>query len=403
MNTTTTTNNNMNTEELYAEYLSSYATSAPTTTNVKLASEAQIKYYTDLCVQRSLVPDANASKLSSFEIRTKIEELKKIPYSLPMSEKQRSTILSVLERCPQINISVLKPKWEEMDVKEASVFIGELFTLERTHRSEQPISPAQVSKILRMYLCPDVIFTDTGWVETYEVHDGKRMLVIPPSSVIKEWIATNMSSADANAFISKYNVPYINWSKTRISAEQQQMIRTLEARCANIRTTSGAQEARTDEHGNVIQVEILSKKEWAPVGYNSLSDLEIYMLDKDSASKYIEQLQVVLADKDGIKFSPEPMHGDRLEALRTGDGDKGVDNDIESMANFIHGLFAQLGEELELEDIALAETKTTALTHDVIKRIRELIAHAITVGISFNAIDNLLDLVPNVRAELYAR
>lgn len=371
----------------------------------------QIKFYCDLCRQKVQLIDTAHEEWTFEEMSEEIGRLRGLKSQVLLTAKQKKTIEDVLKRTPEIDINEIAPAWAMCDIEEASTLIGKLFEMERTFRDKRQCTDAQADKMLRMYLCPDVDFTETGWVERYEVVDGRRMLIIPDSKIVLKWLKDNVNSADANAFISKYNAEYIKWATTRVSPEQKRYIQTLEGRCANLYSAGKAVEQVADIEGNLIADNPTTRgahpREYAPVGYNPLTPLQMYQMSKDDAAKYIECLQVTLSDREQIKFTPEPMNGDRMEDKRVGTGDTAVDNDIAAMANFIHGIYAQLGEELTQEATELAETPTSdfsnpAFAPKLIEQVRALIAHAITVGVGFGSIDYMLDEVPNVRVALGA-
>lgn len=371
-------------------------------------TEKQIKYYNDLCKQKGVKPKKEKKVVEwSFEkMSEKIGELlgmQSTQSASGMTEKQMKTITDVLERSPDVNINKINPDWKKLDVAGASELIGKLFDVEREQRNLRPATDAQINKMIRMFLCPDVNFEDVGYEKQYTTYEGKKMYVIPTSNDLGHWVQTNVNQQAASDFIAKYRVEYMNWSRTRVSKEQSAMIRTLEERCANIRSAGSAHEQVTDINGDPIADTSVSKSEWCPVGYNKLTDLQLYLMSKKDASDYIDILQTTLADKEQIKFIPEEMKGDILESKRAGEGDTAVENDIDAMSNFIYGIFAQLGEDLMPEDEQVAQTRTDKLEYSDISYIRSLLARAMAFGVSFSVIDNLLDLVPNVREELYAK
>ena len=370
------------------------------TSSYRKCSDAQIKYYNDLCAQKNQAVDATHSTWSYDQMSAKIGELRAIQVPMLLTQKQANTINDILQRTPSIDINTIAPYWQKYNIAQASELIGKLFDMERTQRHLKPISEAQAQKILRMYLCPDVQFDEIGWVDEYVTYEGRRMLKLPNSEVMYNWLLQNVNAEKGSAFITKFNVPYLNWSRSRISPEQTSMIRTLEARCANLSSAGASHEVSTDSEGNVLANDSASRKEWCPLGYNALSELEIYMLSKTDASKYIEELQRTLADKELIKFPSEPMYGDFVEEKRVLDGKSALNKDAQNMSNFIHMIYSQLGEDLTQEADQVAQTPTKSMTRDDISFIRELIGHAITRGISLKMLTEALDDVPSVRDDL---
>lgn len=364
-------------------------------------TDRQVKYYNDLCRQKGVAPIDLTNK-NYDEVSSLIGELKGMKGLDLITPKQKETIEAILERTPSIDINIYMPNYASASKEEASTLIGTLFDLERQHRHLKPASEAQVAKIVRMYLCPDVIFTDIGWEETYQTIGGKRMLLLPNSRDLASWVATNVNQQKASEFITKYNPNYIEWSKTRLSKEQKSHIRTLEARLANLYTAGASHEQATDADGNVIVNDSASRKEWAPKGYEELSEIDLYIMSRDAASKYIEIMSAELSRKDLYKFSQEPMVGDYLEAQRVSSGDESINQDAKHMADFIYGLYAQLGEDLDEVARQHAETPTKRIGYDTIEFVRELIGRSITKGISMSLITDMLDDVPEVKAEVMA-
>lgn len=381
--------------------INGFITPSTHTTNAHTfsASPKQIKYYNDLCTQKGQQP-VDVQGKSSQDVSELIGALLGMRNVIQqaMTTKQRETIVGIVERNDGlINLSENHPQWESYDKESASKLIGQLFELERSLRDVKPITEAQVSKILRMYLCPDVIFSDIGWQDKYEMYDGRRMVVIPNSEDVKAWLLANVKQKVASDFIQKYNSAYLNWSRSRLTKEQEAHIRTLEGRCANILSPGKMVQQSVDSSGNVVDIAQQSSKEWNVQAHQPLTDLQLYMFSKDDASRYIEELNRTLQDKELIKFPSEPMHGDALEAKRTNDE---LGMRIKNMEHFIYGCFAELGEAVTVEEEQLI---TDNITSDVIEQIRQIIAKMISLKVSFNRIDWLLDLVPDVKQELYAQ
>lgn len=373
-----------------------FGNTVSTNQSTRKPTEGQIKYYNDLCLQNSVTPVDLTSK-SYEEVSKMIGELRGMRSTESMSEKQKDKIVEVLERTPSIDINSLAPDWQSYDKTKASALIGQLFDLERQQRHLKPASQAQIEKIARMYPCPDVIFSDTGWEDDYVLYEDRALIKRPNYQQLIDWLAANMKQDKASEFITKYNPAYLTWARSRVSKEQVGMIRTLEARCANIRSAGAEQQQAVSSDGEVLIIEKAQRKEWSPIAYNALNEWELQLLSKDSASKYIEELQACLADKELVKFAKEEMNGDYLEEQRVGEGDAAVDLDIQRMSNFVHYLYSQLGEELTQEAQQVAQTPTKRMTSEVIRFLQNLVKHAVSNDVPLGGIIDALDDVPEVK------
>lgn len=400
---TENTNGFVNVEQMNfdADFAGYFAEAEYTNTNVRSHTERQAKYISDLCRQKGQ-QQADVTGMTYDEASELIGKLLGMKGTDGMTPKQKAKIEEIIARNPHFNINEAHPNWSKYTKDEASTLIGWLFDMERESRHLKPCTEAQVAKIVRMYLCPDVIFSDTGWVETYEERDGKRYLVRPASRFLAQWIATNMRQQDASEFITKYNAKYLEWSRGRVTKQQQAFIRQLEQRMANLYSAGGAHEQKTDADGNVIANDGPSRKEWAPKGYEELDAVSLYIMSEQAASKYIEVLQAELQRKELTRFNPESMIGDYLEEKRITTGDESVEHDAKLMADFVYGLYAQLGEDLDEVARQHAETPTKRIGYDTIEFVRELIGRCITKGVSMTLITDMLDDVPEVKAEVYA-
>lgn len=139
-----------------------------------------------------------------------------------------------------------------------------------------PISEKQLALITQMQFCPEVEPTD------YE----------------------NFTTVEASEYIAKYKDGFYAWKKGRLSPEQFKLIETL-----------------TERQGSKLAYEA------------------IIQFDAPTASKFIEQLEMELADKTLTETTLEPLFPERV-------GDKDASEELKDL---VAKLYASIGQELEEE------------------------------------------------------
>ena len=299
-------------------------------TSGRKASPTQVKYYYDLCRQKSVVPKTDLTNLSYEEMSSRIDELIKMKEDIPLSEKQKNLIISICERNDWV-VEEKIPNLSSLTGGKGGTgeeTINFLFEQEKLNRANLRPSEKQIGLIVSMYYCPDVLFSETGWVDKFEEVEGRKMLVRPSANQVAEFIYENMNRDQASNFIGKYGTVAYEWKKTRINKNQEDFIRVLEERMSNLRMG-------------------FDSKEYSPQGYEPLDELSIKLFSVEEADKHIQLLQKEL--KDTSLTRSEPDHRENWEVVRSK-----VDNSYQEMVQLIHSLYAMLGEEPTQEDLEMA-------------------------------------------------
>lgn len=391
---------NVQEQPSFADFYTSAPSKQYSNSAGRTCSAPQIKYYNDLCSQKGVEPLAQHNTWSIEKMSEQIGVLKGMQtqgalentFNAP-TEKQIKMISDISFRS-KINIKTIDPNYESYDKKQTSALIEKLFKMEKEISRTREATDNQANKIVRMWLCPDVLFSDCGWKDSYTLYEGKRMLLTPNPKDIYDFVKANLTVQAAGEFIRTHQVAYANWAKTRVSAEQQAYIRTLEGRMADISSAPKQLQQSSDANGNVITPDNQHVTEKSSVAYNPLSDVQLFQLSKDEASKYIEMLTIDLADKEMIKFPQEAMNGDYIESKRIN-----TDTEYEKIENFVYGCYAQLGEDLIPEDNQLL---TTEFTYETIAQYKRLLAHMIENDVPINWIVDALNEVPNLNYAINA-
>lgn len=289
----------------------------------KPVSPRQVAFYLDLCSQRKIKPE-NYHMMTYDELKEKIQHLKS---NRPATESQKQTIRETIERLQSYGVQV--KQLSESQLSEltggedgtASKLIESLFQLERENSQKAPPTEQQVQRIVQMYLCPDVDFESYGIqkkfylekLDAYSTHYHTPDLLekrlwrrYTPDEFAKQ-IFNKFTRKDASEFITKFNPLFIEWQRTRITPRQIEYIRELEMRLLN--TAPNQTIGYEIQNGEIVQVfrPIQKGMMQNPRGYVPLSDEQIIMLSQDEASRYIEQLQLELQDRDLYRY------GDNLQ------------------------------------------------------------------------------------------
>ena len=287
-------------------------------TNVKgtarLATENQIKFYSDLCAQRNLQPQEDVANLSYAEVSSLIEELKK---HTPPSQSQIELIERKILNLQSMEILINLPDTSKLTGgKEgsASKLIETLMQLEAKHIETAPPSENQLSFMVNMYLCPDVNFEEYGIARRITLEENLWRKLTPQE--FADEIIKKMNRKEASKFIDKHRGTFHIWKSTRIKIEQEKYIRTLEARLSDTSVPTPT-EWVVDIEGNLIQQ--TTKTEHSPSGYTPLDELELKMLSAEEAGKYIDILKSELERKELYRFGGSDNIDITFESLRRND------------------------------------------------------------------------------------
>lgn len=271
---------------------------------VKPASPGQIKFYTDLCTQRSLKP-LDLSSMSFEDADKFIKKLLAQPTVRIAAPSQIDLIVRKIDALNKkgVKISVTQDQLSKLtggSGGSADKWIKRLIELEKENNMSSGDVPSdkQVEFLVSMFFCPDVAFEEHNISRRINLDNG--LWRQPTPLEFAQEIVLNMDKQQCNKFIDKYRGTFYTWKKTRISEGQMQHIRQLEDRLANL-TSSKSVEISIDDEGNLVEV-ASGKSEVAVNAYDPLSDSQLLQFSRQDASSYIDMLKSELERKELYKF-----------------------------------------------------------------------------------------------------
>jgi hypothetical protein len=273
-------------------------------------SDAQVKYYLDLCNTKGVAP-SNPHLMTADEIKFKIEDLKSI---IKPSDKQLEMINSRLNALTEAGIVVEVAPFLPLTGGQngsASHLIELLIKVEKENSGLMKPTDAQLRTMVGWYLCPDIPFEDYGIKRRVELDNGWRR---PTPDEFAEIIKTSMTKAEASKLIDEMAGKFYTWSSTRITNEQVNYIRSLEERFSNT-PKSRVVNSAVDAEGEVFQ--FTTEKAEKPIKmYNSLDEYQIRMLSKEDAVKFIGMMKAELENKELYKYGEKSDGSESFEPLR---------------------------------------------------------------------------------------
>lgn len=294
-----------------------------TTTTERPMSPAQEKYYSDLCLQKNVVPVDLTGK-SYDEVSIMIKELREF---FPASPAQ---IRLIKEKASALNLNIDESKLKKLTggrEGSASKLIAQLIEKEREIGDTIEPTEAQLKYIVSMFYCVDVDFSEHDIKKRVDLEDGLWRLMTP-NEFAKE-VSAKMSRKEASAFIDKYRSAHHAWLNTRISVEQEKYIRQLEERLADLYVPKQVPETNDGKR----------KYDYNPTAYEPLSEGHLKMFSKEEASKYIDRLKYELEAKELYSNFNDNHDGDLLDFISRSSSE----TDIEEAQNALFKIFAHIG------------------------------------------------------------
>ena len=379
------------------------ATNTNTTgaTTINKPSAGQIKYYTDLCAQRNIVPE-DTTKWSFDDMSAKIKELLEFT---PLSPKQLTLIKTKVELLAKFGKIVDVPKGLEGGLnKSGSDFIQTLFDMEKEFADLDTPSDKQLDMLVGMYLCPDIAFEDyhinkrisLSKLTPEDKAKYKELLVLLDKGVFTEvapgsweyipasqdlidefetikkkvtstWrkmtpeefkkeLATKLNKATASELINKSTGVFYEWKNTRIRPEQMKYIRTLESRLAYQPVARAVEFAVSDE-GEIIEVNVAGKESIPGAEYNPIQDDELIMFTIPEADEFIGQLRMEVERRESNLVEEEQDY-DELRVARN--QKEAMDIEHKAFDDLMYKLLAVAG----YEDEELLQASTYSLVAD---------------------------------------
>lgn len=293
------------------------------------ATQAQIKYYLDLCKQRGIEPQptenfnfdtmsAEIQRLMKIYppspaqvklINDKINNLKSIISNMHFTDEQikqfednetdviSNIILGLINN--NLNLDPIMKKLTGGRDGTASKLIENLINVEKQLSNIQEPTEKQLEIMVNMFFCPDVPFESYGISRRIELEGG--LWRKPTPEEFAEQIKYTLTKADASKFIDDYRGVFYEWKRTRIRPEQLRYIMELERRLASQSPTTEINEAYTID-GDVVQInknkrEYISGTEYVPHTQEQLIQFSI-----EQASEFIDQLKSELNRRESSTF-----------------------------------------------------------------------------------------------------
>ncbi len=341
------------------------------------ATPNQIKFYIDLCAQKSVEVDPEHTEWSIQEMSSKINELLAMKRIIFASEKQIETIVRLSEQLnmPKPNTDMLK----NLPIDKASQLIEKL--IKQTNKSDKP-SEKQLQMLADMMKCPDVDFTELIPVHPTYIKEldefrvlYKRALankskkvtsngvtitieelqdaIISHQNKINETIInydlSTLTRKQVGDFIQDNSEKFYAWRDSRPSQAQKDFIRTLQERLSKIESWA----VNMDEiHANIdgsptYDVVTPVKDELILTGEHILTDDELNLFNKEQASQLIDMLQKELRNAEN--YSTQEKEIDDTIGRNLLDLTKANEKEIERLESMIHSLYATLGQEADEE------------------------------------------------------
>lgn len=285
---------------------------------VRPASAGQIKFYTDLCTQRSLKP-LDLSSMSFEDADKFIKKLLSQPSVRLAAPSQIELIVRKIDALNKkgVKISVTQDQLSKLTGGvggSADKWIKRLIELEKENNLNSGDIPTdkQIEFLVSMFFCPDVAFEEHNISRRINLENG--MWRQPTPLEFAQEIVLNMDKQQCNKFIDKYRGTFYTWKKTRISEGQMNHIRTLESRLSTM-TSSKSVEMSIDDEGNLVEV-TSGKSEVAVTAYDPLSDAQLLQFSREDASNYIDMLKSELERKELYRFGEVADDSMTFEEIR---------------------------------------------------------------------------------------
>ena len=300
-------------------------------------------------------------------VKSEVDRLSALPF--PASPKQKEIINSLIaemkELKPEFDVpqEVLKSLTGGKDGS-AGEFIQFLYQQRNVFSMQAPLSDKQAESLATWMFCPDIPWNDFEITlkKPYPTELNANGWMFLTAEEFMAQLKERMTKEQASEFIGAHKDKYYEWKKTRINDYQKDTIRKLEDRLANI-SKLGVKTYATDENGVVQEVYVKPKRDWNPTAYAPLEEFHLAQMDKDSASKYIKQLESEVAIRQKSALEPS-SHQEDLEAKRqkykaSADKISGLTQEYQALIDLVFALEAVAGQEND----SLHESITELMIH----------------------------------------
>lgn len=343
-----------------------------------LARPRQIQFYIDLCGQKHVQVDPNHKNWTVSKMSDEISKLLSMKTVVRATQKQIDKILELTERLnlPTPNRDIL----EKMEIGKASQMIDSLIKRERAEVTTP--TKAQLEMLVDMFLCPDINpldiipvhptlvkeketlqllnkrmyemnvdkFEDNGVVYTLkEVQDELVKKSKEIDEKVKSFNLNTLNRQDVGNFIQDNRDVFYDWKSNRITKEQIGFIQTLQDRISKIYKWSVSDEIKTDINGDREKDTEAITDEMILTGQHMLTEEELQLFSKKSASELIDKMQAELRNKENERgFNDSKDNITLLQDL--GNISEMAQDEQDKVLDMFHKLYSLIGQEAE-EDI----------------------------------------------------
>jgi hypothetical protein len=326
------------------------------------ASPSQINTYNDMVQKRRIrmpVDIANMTYQQAFEAIGQARDF------FGASDEQLHLIDRLIEQLQNGGVNIKKPDLKFMysltggTEGTASKLIAQLNTKIRTLDIDPKEKPTEdvVNFMVMMFYCPEVNFDEIGVPtkisleldhipESFDSKGNKvelksQLFRIPDAIETAKYISDNLTQKQCRTFLDKYRVTFNEWKNTRITKGQEERIRQLEERLADVSEPS-VEEFAVNLDGELVKVPKKSKREYNPLGYTKMTTLQLRMISQDEASRIIEQMESELKStrfKTSIDNRDVTMEEFRMPQTQF----EATIMEMKTLNNFLHAMVSASG------------------------------------------------------------
>lgn len=349
--------------------------------------QKMISYYMDLCENKRIRP-RHISEFTVRELSAEIERLRALPY--PASPAQLDKIISLKAEISELKGERKKFKQEFLDKLtggnngSASKLIQ---TLQEERKLLNAIAPAtehQINTLVEWRMCPDIPFEDLNiiqkiyleklnyWGTDHSVPEEleKRPWRLATDEEFKDQVKRKVKQQQANDFISAHRGKFYDWKQTRITENQVNIIRNIEAELANMYTPSEVTQA-VDMEGNEYEFHTRStrdRKNGLESAYVPLTEEQLRQMSNKEATEWIyrlsaerdnKMLKSIGYDTSEDQQTLQDKHTGFNERTRTGlaqDSMTARIKEFTALNDLIYKLESVLGYEVEFIHLLIKET-----------------------------------------------
>lgn len=320
----------MKTEKTYAQLIQEI----PVELKGKPASVKQKDMYYKLCKQKKVDPICldTYNGVQLYALNDALMKIWRPSTSMLNGVKWR------VEKLATLDINVGLPNIEELGGQQVSDIIKMLDAEIEKHKSEFPPSSGQIDAFIDMYMCIDIPFEDVGISRRIELEDDKWRRITPKE--LKEQMNEKLTAETADEFIYKYKGVFEEWKLQRASAKQISRIRQLEERFQDDRVVGELPVAITID-GEEVTLDPIRKTLPKGTAFVPMSDNDLLLFDKDSASDYINHLEAELKRRKEWSMTEETVDYEFLRPVKTLDDLHQVE--YSKVQDILHQLEAMAG------------------------------------------------------------